>query len=144
MRKIILFLLTTLIFVSCQGPVGPEGPQGYGTNWKIINLTTNSSDWTEKTDNAGLNRFYTCHFSMPEITTFVYSSGSVLGYYIDNVNGVQQSLPYVRHYQNAANVLWTRTVDFDYSVGGVNVYVTNSDFAIDPPQVMNFRVVLMW
>ena len=81
---------------------------------------------------------------MPEITTFVYSSGSVLGYYIDNVNGVQQSLPYVRHYQNAANVLWTRTVDFDYSVGGVNVYVTNSDFAIDPPQAMNFRVVLMW
>ncbi len=143
MKKIIPFIAIVLFLVSCQGPVGPEGPQGYGTNWKIINLATNSSDWKENLDNSGLNRFYSCHFSMPEINSFVYTSGTVLGYYSDNVNNVQQSLPYVRHYQSATN-LWTRTIDFDYSVGGVNVYVTNSDFVVDPPPAMNFRIVLMW
>ena len=142
MKKIYSFIAIALIFASCQGPVGPEGPQGAGTNWKIINLVANSTDWTAKTDNAGLNRYYTCHFSMPEISSFVYADGTVLGYNVEN--GVQNSLPYVRHFQNASNYLWTRTVDFDYSVGGVNVYVTNSDFAVDPPAAMNFRVVLMW
>lgn len=134
MKKIIPIIAIVLFLVSCQGP---QGPQGYGTNWKIINLVANSTDWVAKTDNAGLNRYYTCHFSMPEITSYVYTDGNVLGYFVDN--GTQESLPYVRHYQNANNALWTRTVDFDYSVGGVNVYVTNSDFAVDPPAAMNFR-----
>ena len=142
MKKVYLFIAVALILTSCQGPVGPEGPQGAGTNWKIINLVANSTDWVAKTDNAGLNRYYTCHFSMPEISSFVYTDGTVLGYNVEN--GVQNSLPYVRHYQNASNNLWTRTVDFDYSVGGINVYVTNSDFAVDPPTAMNFRIVLMW
>jgi hypothetical protein len=142
MKKTFLFIAIAFIFASCQGPIGPEGPQGAGTNWKIINLVANSTDWIAKTDNAGLNRYYSCHFSMPEITSFVFTDGTVLGYSVDN--GVQNSLPYVRHYQNASNNFWTRTIDFDYSVGGVNVYVTNSDFVVDPPPAMNFRIVLMW
>ena len=79
---------------------------------------------------------------MPEITSFVYNSGTVLGYAV--INDAQESLPYVRHYQDAAGAFWTRTVDFDYSVGGINVYVTNSDFVVDQPGDMNFRIVLMW
>jgi len=142
MKKVILFIALAFILASCQGPVGPEGPQGIGTNWKIINLVVSSTDWIEKTDNTGLNRYYTYHFSMPEISSFVYTDGTILGYNVDN--GVQNSLPYVRHYQNTAGFFWTRTIDFDYSVGGVNVYVTNSDFAVDPPTTMNFRIVLMW
>lgn len=141
MKKIYLFIAIAFIFSSCQGPVGPQGPQGMGTNWKIINLTASASDWIEKKDNAGLNRYYTVHFAMTEITSFVYTDGTVLGYFVDN--GTQQSLPYVRHYQDATN-FWTTTVDFDYAVGGVNVYVTSSDFAAIPPSAMNFRIVLMW
>lgn len=142
MKKIYLFIAVVLLFTSCQGPVGPQGPQGYGTNWKIINLVATSSDWKVNVDKDGLNRYYSAHFTMPEITSFVYTDGTVLAYSVDN--GVQNSLPYVRHYQDTAGALWTKTVDFDYSVGGVNVYVTNSDFAVDPPAAMNFRIVLMW
>ena len=135
MKKAYLFIAIVFIFASCQQSNGPQ-------SMKVINLAAKSTDWIANTDNAGLNRYYTCHFQMPEITTFVYNSGTVLGYTV--INDAQESLPYVRHYQNATNNLWTRTVDFDYSVGGINVYVTNSDFAIDPPGDMNFRVVLMW
>lgn len=140
MKKIILLFAIAMIFVSCQGPVGPEGPQGYGTNWKIINLVAGASDWKENFDSQG--RFYTCHFSMPEITSFVYTDGSIVSYYVSS--GLQIALPYVQHKKTTAGYLWTQTIDYDYSVGGMNIRVTNSDFAVDPPLAMNFRVVLMW
>ncbi|MHB9140665.1 MAG: hypothetical protein ACYC25_02170 [Paludibacter sp.] len=141
MKKIYFLFIVAVFFVSCQGPIGPEGPAGIGTNWQIINLTVASGDWVVKHDNDG-NIYYAAHFPMPEITSFVYTDGTVIGY-ID-LNGVQMTLPYVTHFKNAANQSWTRTVDYDYSVGGMNVYVTNSDFAADPPAAMNFRIVLMW
>lgn len=135
MKKIYLFIAIAFVFMSCKQSNAPE-------NMKVVNLTANSTDWVANTDNDGLNRYYSAHFSMPEITSFVYANGSVEGYFVDN--GVQESLPYVRHFQDAAGALWTRTVDFDYSVGGINVFVTNSDFAVDPPATMNFRIVLIW
>jgi len=141
MKKIIYLFLVALFIVSCQGPVGPEGPQG-GTNTKIINLVASAGDWIETLDGKGLNRFYNTHFSMPEITSAIFTDGSVSTYLV--VDGVQQPLPTVRHYQNEDGSSWTQTIDFDYSVGGINVYVTNSDFLIRPPVAMNFRAVIMW
>ena len=135
MKKIYLFIALAFFLTSCDNSSAPE-------NMKVINLATNSNEWVENVDGSGLNRYYSCHFSMPEITSFIYSSGSVQGYFVDN--GVQNSLPYVRHFENATGNLWTRTIDFDYSVGGLNVYVTNSDFVVDPPAAMNFRIVLIW
>lgn len=78
---------------------------------------------------------------MPEITPSFYAQGSIQAYYV--MNGAQQMLPYVRHYEDGL-VMWTRTVDFEYSVGSIRIFVTNSDFAIDPPLGMDFRVVMMW
>lgn len=80
---------------------------------------------------------------MPEITSSVFNNGSVVGYIVLSNSTAQQNLPYVQHFQNANGALWTQTIDFDYSVGGINVYVTNSDFVSDPPTAMNFRVVIM-
>jgi len=142
MKKTFLLFVVALLVVSCQGPVGPEGPQGYGTNWKIINLVVSKSDWVENLDQNGLNRYYSCHFSMSEITSTVFNDGTVISYYMNN--NVQQTLPYVRHYQNTTGNFWTQTIDFDYTTGGMNVYVTNSDFVADAPLSMSFRVVLMW
>lgn len=142
MKKIILLFVVALIVASCQGPIGPEGPQGYGTNWKIVNLVATQSDWVENLDNDGINRYYSCHFSMPEITSTVYNDGSVNAYIL--IDNSQQTLPYVRHFQDLNDAIWTRTVDYNFSQGGMNFYVTNSDFVIDPPGTMSFRVVLMW
>ena len=141
MRKIYLLFAIALLVASCQGPVGPEGPQGSGTNWKIINLVVNSADWVVQHDLDG-NIYYSNHFSMPEITSFVYTDGSVIGYTV--INGTQMALPNVSHFKNSSGQSWTQTVDYNYSAGAMNVFVTTSDFAAVKPPTMNFRVVLMW
>lgn len=136
MKKIIFLLLITLAIVSCHDSTKE-------IQYQSINLSVNSADWIENVDAAGLNRYYTCHFSMPEITSLVFNSGSVVAYIVLSNSTAQQNLPYVRHYQNASGALWTQTIDFDYSEGGLNIYVTNSDFAVDPPAAMDFRVVIL-
>ena len=135
MKKAYLFIVIAAIFTSCQQSNGPQ-------SMKVINLAAKSSDWIETIDSNGLNRYYSCHFSMPEITSFVYNNGTVVSYY--EFTSAQLVLPYVQHNQDTSGHLWTRTIDYDYSVGGINVRVTNSDFAVDPPGAMSFRVVLMW
>jgi len=137
MKKAIFLFLVAVLVVSCQDSV----PEPLSTK-QIINLTVKSSSWIEHTDADGLNRYYSCHFSMPEINSVVFNSGSVTAYYYNST--AQQLLPYVRHYQNTAGNFWTQTVDFDYTQGGMDIYVTSSDFAAIRPDAMDFRVVLMW
>ena len=141
MKKSFYLFLVALFVLSCQGPVGPEGPQG-GTNTKIVNLVASAGDWIETLDVNQQNRYYYCYFSMPEITSAIFMDGSVSTNLL--IDAIQQPLPTVRHYQNPDGSSWTQTIDFDYSVGGVNVYVTNSDFKPNPPATMNFRTVIMW
>lgn len=145
MKKTLLLVVITLFLASCGGPMGPQGPAGYdgaNTNWKIVDLVVNSSDWVENVDAFSRNRYYSCHFNMPEISSFIFSSGSVNTYI--KIDNKQQPLPYVRHFENAQLIMWTRTVDYEFLVGGLNVFVTNSDFLQQTPETMRFRVVLMW
>ena len=135
MKKFLLLIIIPILLLSCDDSKND-------LNMKVVNLTVSSSDWIENLDQNGLNRYYSCHFSMPEITSSVYQNGNVNGYIV--FNNSQQMLPYVRHYENAAGAMWTRTVDFDYSAGGLNIYVTNSDFIVDPPEAMDFRVAIVW
>ena len=151
-RKVLLpLVLLFLALTSCigtrgpQGPVGPQGPQGpagEGTNWKIINLTVPANAWVEYADNNNQNNYYQALFDVPEITDFIYNSGLVLCYH--EINNSQIILPYVRHKQDTEGNYWTTTVDFDYAIGSVAIYITHSDFADDAPGEMNFRLVLMW
>lgn len=151
MRKTLLLLLITLFIASCSGPIGPMGPQGYDgkngadgltPNWKIIDLVVYNTEWVENVDVKGKNRYYSSHFNMPEITPFIFSSGTVNTFI--KIDNKQQALPYVRHFENDLLVMWTRTVDYEFMEGGLNVFVTNSDFYKQTPETMRFRVVLMW
>ncbi|MDO4190711.1 MAG: hypothetical protein Q4D14_03355 [Bacteroidales bacterium] len=145
LAMLLLALLTATACVGPRGPQGPQGPQGEpgeGTNWKIINLTVPANAWVEYADNNNQNNYYRALFDVPEINDFIYNSGLVICYH--EVNNSQIILPYVRHNQDQDGNYWTTTVDFDYAVGSVAIYVTHSDFADDPPGEMNFRLVLMW
>jgi len=144
MKKTILLFIIALFVVSCEGPMGPQGldgPQGYGTNWKIVNLEVKSSNWIESIDKDGLNRYYSCNFAMPEIDAMIYDEGTVIAY-IDNGTS-QQTLPSVRHFENINNK-WTQTIDYEFSEGNIDLFVTNSNFASILPGDMKIRVVLMW
>ena len=156
MKKTVLLFVIGLLMASCSGPMGPRGYDGSdglnglngtngtnGTNWKIVDLVVNNTEWIRKTDvGTGLNGYYTCKFTMPEISTFIFNSGTVLCYI--KIDPKQQVLPYVRHYENNLGKMWTKTIDYDFLPGEMNLYVTNSDFFNEIPETMRFRVVLMW
>ena len=136
MKKTLLLFLIAILIVSCDD----KSKDIQMTN---VDLIANSSDWVVNVDQDGLNRFYSCHFNMPEITSGVFNNGMVTAYIVLDNPTAQETLPFVRHFQNTAGNLWTQTIDFDYVVGGINVYVTNSDFAVDPPATLKFRVVVL-
>jgi hypothetical protein len=137
MKKILFVLIIALTAVSCIR----EDNDINNLNIKSIQLKVNQADWNELTD-AGLNRYYSATFTIPEITNQVLNYGNVNAYIL--FDGSQQVLPYVRHYENAEGAMWTRTVDYEYLAGKLNIYVTNSDFIEDLPETMSFRLVIVW
>ena len=133
----IILAIMMLTLVSCESYKGDLGAK------QIFNFEVKADDWTEITDNDGLNRYYRCGFKLKNFhpgTSF--KRRAVLAYI--NFGEYEQPLPYIRHYENAAGELWTRTIDFDYSSDEINFYVTNSDFAREIPEKMHFRVMFIW
>ncbi|OPZ96791.1 MAG: hypothetical protein BWY72_01504 [Bacteroidetes bacterium ADurb.Bin416] len=136
MKKFGLLAALFVLMLSCTIEDTPD------TSWKVINVEIRSSDWVADTDDDGINLYYSCRVNMPELSSFIYQNGMVQAYY--KTADYQQQLPYVRHYENLAGDLWTRTIDYDYEVGYMNFYVTNSDFVNERPETMKFRIVLLW
>jgi len=79
---------------------------------------------------------------MPEIDATIYDEGTVISYIVTKTS--QQVLPSVRHYENTEGNMWTQTIDYEFSEGSLDLFVTNSDFATIPPGDIKIRVVLMW
>jgi len=130
MKRLLLFFALVTMLVSCTVDTT-----------SVVNLTAQEQDWVINSDIPNFNPlYYSRTFSMPEITPNVYSQGSVQTYIV--LDGAQETLPYVLHYKDG-DALWTRTVDCQYSVGSITIFVTNSDFVVDPPKAMDFRVVVM-
>ena len=133
MKKVILFTLFAAILVSCEGPMGPRGFDGKdgkdGNNgllsvWKVIELPVNTDVWVGYPNNSN-PRFYSVSFTVPEITEDIFYDGVILCYlYYD---GRQIILPSVRHYQDG-EFLYTQTIDYEYWKGGLEIFLTNSDF----------------
>lgn len=136
MKKAFLLFMAAVLLLSCD----ESYPEDLTTK-QTISLKVNANDWTEYIGNSG-ERYYYCFVRINEITSTIYERGGVMAY-ID-FDDRQQALPYVRHMRNSAGNMWTRTIDYDVTRDGVTFYVTNSDFAIDPPGTMYFKVLLIW
>ncbi len=156
-----LLPLVCLLLAACEGPQGPKGPKGdkgdSGTgSWKILDLEV--TEWTYSGDLS--NNYFYADFNVPEITQTVYDLGMVQCYveYNSGTEGrTQQLLPYTRHNeievaQTDSTTQWlfyTETIDYDYGIGTVRVYYTQSDFNYEldtafVPSAMRFRLVLLW
>lgn len=137
MKRLFLFFSIVALMTSCT-MVNTDSTD-------VVNLTVRAQDWLVNYDQANdIPQYYSYTFSMPEITPLMYEEGLVQVYGV--FDGAQQVLPYVQHFQGTDNVntwRWTRTIDYRYAAGELTVFVTNSDFANDPPKGMNFRVVLI-
>jgi hypothetical protein len=137
MKKLCIPFVLAFILMSCSEPATSDL-----TTKQVYSFRVKATDWIEKADNAGLNKFYSASFSINGLNSYIYDEGSVTTYMV--YSNYQQVLPYTRHYENFNGQKWSRTIDFDFSVKNIVFYVTNSDFDKDPPEEMYFRVVLMW
>lgn len=138
MKKTLLLFFAAFLLLSCDDNYSyPEDL----TTKQIVNLKVNASEWTEYSDNTGV-RYYYCFVRMNEITYDIYTHGGVMAYL--DLSNRQQVLPYTRNYKNTSGALWTKTIDYDISEGGLTFYVTNSDFVVEPPETMYFKVLLFW
>ncbi len=139
MRNLLLILVASLVFFSCDDV--NSYPEDLSTK-QVFNFEVRATDWTEELDANKLNRRYICRFNINGLSNYVFSNGVALGYV--DYGSYQQPLPYTRYFENTLNERWSRTIDFDYSQDDVTFYVSNSDFANDPPEKMYFRLVFMW
>jgi len=154
MKKILILMLGVIMLGACRGPMGPQGPQGpqgEGMNWKIADLSVTQWDYSNFADN---NYFY-AKFDVPALTSYVFTDGNVNGYIFMKENNelIQHSLPYVIHIEEVDNqgqaYFYTRTVDFVYGVGWVQIEVRDSDFEYEvnsslAPDKMDFRIVMTY
>ena len=146
MKKITLILLSAITFIACEGPMGPEGEPGYGTNWYTTSLTINSSDWSLSGAPGDLNTYFFADMDIPQLSDFIYREGTVIGY-IQTAGSVKNGLPYVLHFgeEGGKEFLWTQTYDFDFSPGMIRFYITYSDFNTQiSPGTETFHIILMW
>lgn len=158
MKKTVLLLVAALALVACEGPQGPKGDKGDPGvgSWKIIDLKVDTWNYS----NAANNNYFYADFNVPELTAFIYDYG-LAQCYIEYNSGTeqrtQQLLPMSRHKEeqivNAGGekqwVFYTETIDFDYGIGNVRIYLTQSDFNYEidtkwEPDPMLFRLVLLW
>jgi len=120
----------------------PSYPEDLTTK-QVFNFEARANDWVEKTDNAGLNPYYSCSFRLRNLKPNTSLDHCAVLAYI-NYGSYEAPLPYIRHNENEYGELWTRTIDFDYSLNDISFYVTDSDFNISRPDRMYFKVVFIW
>jgi len=153
MMKKVLFLICTftMALLSCEGPMGPPGEPGEGMNWKILYYTVRENDWRLVGGSDALNSYYTYEFDEPELTKFIYESGTVVGYRILNSgqsNEMQAQLPYMipmGESDGYGESLWIENYSFAYGIGVMAFYVDYSDFyTSNRPPTCEFRIVMNW
>ncbi|GHU97033.1 hypothetical protein FACS1894156_8560 [Bacteroidia bacterium] len=128
-----------MALASCEVTAYPENL----TKKQVYTFEARATDWVANVDRDGLNLYYSCHFNLTNLHPETTLDRCAVVSYI-NLGDYEQVLPITRHYENSLGQLWTRTIDFDYSLSDVNFYVTNSDFAVGRPETMYFRVMFIW
>lgn len=101
-------------------------------------------DWTLV--DQGVKKYYTVALDVREITRQVCENGSVQCFLMYD-GGSQICLPTTRYNDGEADngdtVFYQELIDFEYSVGTVNLFYTTSDFIYGGyPEKMRVRVVV--
>ncbi|MBR1877463.1 MAG: hypothetical protein IJ814_00500 [Paludibacteraceae bacterium] len=149
MKKISFISLLVCLVMALTG-CNKEAPKHSET----YNLTVLQKDW--QWDDAAQQFYY--HFSVPEITAYVYDFGEVAVYREYNYgtkDACQTLLPeslYRSEDNGAATVYYTQHIDYLYGVGFVEVQLRNSDYAYSKdekgnlinPEDMFFRLKLIY
>lgn len=131
---LLLFALMAFVFSSCG-----EYTQTY-YDQEVIQLDLTADRWTKHSSET-MPVYYSASFDVPELTSYNFRTAVVSCelVYTDS----RQPLPVTTHHMNGLGEMWTRTVDFQYGLGYVSIYVTSSDFYDEVPEKMYFRLSIL-
>ena len=164
MKKLFLAIMCMALFCACEGPQGPRGPQGpkgdkgddaASTQWTIINQTVTYNDWQQDGNALSVN------IAVPELTKEIYDGGMMKVFLV--FENYMNELPCTRYRSykiqdsdgndvldgnnNPTLGYYSQTIDVDFMVGAIKIYITNSDFqgydeeGTDP---MTFHIMLIY
>ncbi len=114
--KKLLFLLLPFALLSCEGPVGPQGPAGQNGNANVKAYIFNNLNWVENNGEASVSG------QLSSLNADVLSKGAVLtyaSYFGTNGLEIQWQLPWT-----VVEGTYQETVFMAYSPG--SWFITNS------------------
>jgi hypothetical protein len=114
--------------VTVTGPAGEDGKDG---NANVVSSSITSGSW------SFLSPSWSQSFSYSAITQDILDNGAVLVYVASGVNYYQ--LPYTFYPTSS----YSRTYNYVHYLGGLKVYVTDSDLNTPEPGTLKFKVVVI-
>ncbi len=125
-------LISGLLFNSCIGEQGPQGPAGKDGNANVQSSSLTTSSWSYLSPDWYIN------FTYAAITQDILDKGAVLVYVQSGSNYFQ--LPYTFYPSST----YSRTYTFKHYLGGLSVIVTDSDLTQPAnPGLLTFKVVVI-
>jgi hypothetical protein len=130
----ICFLIAgAMTFSNCEkvtvtGPAGEDGKDG---NANVVSSSITSGSW------SFVSPSWSQSFSYSAITQDILDNGAVLVYVASGVNYYQ--LPYTFYPTSS----YSRTYNYVHYLGGLKVYVTDSDLNTPEPGTLKFKVVVI-
>ena len=153
MRKLLTLCLVLIAMASCEEnnyvtrPTTTTSPDNMSR--RIIDLQVDERDW--KYSNKPDNNYYFATFNIPELTKEVYDNG-IISIYVEYQNpdgtytmGLMPAVYHKEEFDQEGNqILYTLTLDAEYSVGQVTVIATSSDFFQQNPGSYHFVLKMLW
>jgi len=114
--------------VTVTGPAGKDGIDG---NANVVSSSITSGSW------SFVSPSWSQSFTYSAITQDILDNGAVLVYVASGVNYYQ--LPYTFYPTSS----YSRTYNYVHYLGGLKVYVTDSDLNTTEPGTLKFKVVVI-
>ena len=130
---ICLLIAGATTFSNCakDGAVGPAGKDGNDGNANVVSSSITSGSW------SFVSPSWSQYFTYSAITQDILNNGAVLVYVAEGVNYYQ--LPYTFYPSSS----YSRTYNYVHYLGGLKVYVTDSDLNTPEPGTLKFKVVVI-
>lgn len=118
-----------------------------GLDMTLIDFTVKNNNWGYREVEYGNpdEGYFEAILEVPEITKDVIEKGVVMVYrrFVDGGSTIWTPLPAHRTEKTEDGLYYTTIVDFEYSLGRVNIFVTATDlYAGAMPGDMTFRVAI--
>lgn len=134
MKKLLLLVVAVLTLSACGDEYYDCECDGDGLYMHALDIRAAPNDKTWEFVEDG---FFHTVAEFPELDNFAFKYGHLTVYLVDHTNkgDVQIPLPYTRYYKdydsNGQPYYWSQYIHYEFKVGEIHIYVTNSDYYYD-------------